>query len=206
MRRAIQQLYSRHVQNVLPIKGIHELQVVRLVRQIMNDEVFHHTNFAFRDSIQSLRDVLRIGAPNVRTALGSRQMSYSGPMHFNMLPFEIRRISDTSKFIRSVKQYLASPLSIERLFSSWFIFCSTLLSFCRLALLFTYFHPSCMLFHMWYKWCCWGVSELASGSTCHTCSFRSFCVLEWIRPNQRGLLLWQYACIFCVWCCQELLS
>lgn len=38
-------LYARLVRNVLPIRGIHELQTVRLVRQVMNNEVFHHTDW-----------------------------------------------------------------------------------------------------------------------------------------------------------------
>lgn len=111
-------LYSDYVRNVLPIRGICELQIVRLVRQIMNGEVFHHTSFSVRDSIQSLRDALRVGSPSVRTVLGARQISYAGPGHFNQLPIEMRRITNTSKFIRNVKAYLSLPTSLERLLNN----------------------------------------------------------------------------------------
>lgn len=111
-------LYCHFVKNVLPIKGIHEYQMVRMVRQILNEEVFFHTQFSFRNSVQSLRDVLRVGAPNVRTALGSRQMAYSGPQYFNRLPYEIRSISRTPSFECAVKKHLSEQSSVERLFSS----------------------------------------------------------------------------------------
>lgn len=62
-------LYSYCVKNVLPTRGTHELQITRLVRQVMNEEVFHHTIFAFREVVQSLRDI-QIGSPNVLTPFG----------------------------------------------------------------------------------------------------------------------------------------
>lgn len=62
-------LYIHCVKNVLPISGIYVLQIVRLVRQVMNEEIFHQTIFAFREGVQSLRGILRIGAPNVHTDL-----------------------------------------------------------------------------------------------------------------------------------------
>lgn len=112
------ELYSLHAKNVLPVRGIHELQIVKLVRQIMNDEIYHQTSFAMRSNAHSLRDTLRIGAPAVRTNLGSRQFSYAGPYTFNRLPSEIRGESQTLRFTNYVKKHLLSPAEIERLLNS----------------------------------------------------------------------------------------
>lgn len=111
-------LFSHYVRNVLPIRGISEMQIVKLVRQMLNNEIFHHTVFSVRHSIQNLRDSLRIGAPSVRTSLGGRQISYAGPACFNQLPIDLRRISNTSKFIRSVRRHFSSQSSIQRFLSS----------------------------------------------------------------------------------------
>lgn len=105
--------------------SIHKMQVLRLMRQIMNVKVLHHTDFAYRDGTSSLRDQLRISSPSVRTSLGSRQMSFC----FNALPSEVRKISETTKFIQSVRQYLGLSSSIERLISSQLLVLFLLLHF-----------------------------------------------------------------------------
>lgn len=111
-------LYTRHAMGVLPIRGLSELQIVRLIRKVMNNEIYHHTTFFMRSSIYSLRDTLRIGSRGVRTVLGGRQLSYTGPALFNALPVEVRKVSNTSRFVRSAKIHLYLPSSIERLLNA----------------------------------------------------------------------------------------
>lgn len=72
----------------MPIKGVHELEVLRFVWQVMNDEFFYHIPFKLREYSQTLRDRLQIGSPKVRTSFGSRQISYSGSQYLNRLLFD----------------------------------------------------------------------------------------------------------------------
>lgn len=111
------ELYGRLVK-VLPVRAISDLQTVKLVRQILNDEIHHCISLSIRPSIQNLRDTLRIGAPRVRTSLGGRQMSSLGPRLFNRLPIEIRKTNKTREFIHKVKKFFQTPSQIQEILNT----------------------------------------------------------------------------------------
>lgn len=44
-------VYSECAKGILPVRGISELQIVRLIRQLMNGEIFHQTKFSLRYAV-----------------------------------------------------------------------------------------------------------------------------------------------------------
>jgi hypothetical protein len=110
------QLFQTHAQTILPIKGLHELLVLKHVKQIMNHEVLHLQPLPFNTGIGNLRDNLKLNKKKVCTDLGKRQMSYIGPHYFNQLPFDIRQIHDTLRFCKEVKKHLLQHDNLQRFF------------------------------------------------------------------------------------------
>lgn len=109
------ELFSEHARGILPVKGLHELQVLKYTRQCLNSELHHYEPLLFDPSISNLRDNLRLLSRNVSTLAGRRHFSFLGPQYFNRLPIDIRRIESTSSFIKSVKAHMLRSENLTRL-------------------------------------------------------------------------------------------
>jgi len=59
-----------------------------------------------RSGLRSLSETDSYTTPRLRTKLGERAFSFSGPASWNSLPAELRTISDTSVFKNKLKTYL----------------------------------------------------------------------------------------------------
>ena len=70
-------MYLNLEENILPIKALHELSILKYVKQVMNREVHHVINFEFvgigRQSDRVLRSTsCQLFQPNIRTEIGRR--------------------------------------------------------------------------------------------------------------------------------------
>lgn len=109
------ELFSEHARGILPVRGLHELQVLKYARQCLNSEIHHYEPLQFDQGIRSLRDNHRLLYRNVSTLAGRRHLSYLGPCYFNRLPMNIRRIERTHSFVQAVKTHMCSLESLTRL-------------------------------------------------------------------------------------------
>lgn len=112
------ELYSLHARNVLPIRGLHEYEVLKFVKQALNDEILHDTYFDFKCPPMALRDNLLLDRPRSITNLGCKRISSIGPFYFNKLPRELRAVERTSEFLSEVKNFLLREQTIMRLLST----------------------------------------------------------------------------------------
>lgn len=107
------ELYLLHVRNVLPIRGLCELNVVKHVKKCLESEVHNNFNFAFREQVMNFRDNYRLFVVFSRTQMGGNQIESMGADIFNRLPIEIRQIESTSVFVSRVKQHFLGRESLE---------------------------------------------------------------------------------------------
>lgn len=109
-------LYHLYAKTILPIRGIQEIQTLRFLRQVLNEEVLHQIEFQWRENLNSLRDTVLLSRPPVRTQTGSRQISFLGPSMFNRLPSYIRAQTNTNRFVKDVKNSLLTRDGLNTLF------------------------------------------------------------------------------------------
>jgi hypothetical protein len=76
------ELFNDHVKTVLPVRALHYFQILKFVRQCLNNEILHNIQFEFDTNITNLRDNLRLMVPRVKTNFGRKRMVFLGPTKF----------------------------------------------------------------------------------------------------------------------------
>lgn len=109
---------SENAKNILPIKGLFLMSVLKFVKQVFNSEIHHTIGFEPRENIYNLRNVSStIRFKTARTDLGQRQILFYGPRVYNMLTENTRAIRSTYHFLKATKLEISSMSWIEKYLS-----------------------------------------------------------------------------------------
>lgn len=106
-------VYLLHAKTILPIKALHDFQVLKYLRQTLSDEIFGNLPFEFRRSVIHLRDDFKLARPLCNTEQGKLRLEYCAPSLYNDLPYDIRTTSSTGTFCNMVKKHYLSPETIS---------------------------------------------------------------------------------------------
>lgn len=108
-------LFVDYVKDVLPVRGIKELSILKYTKEVLNDETYGNTSFEFRRTLGNRRDPYKLHKPKVLSLHGTKQAKSVGPSVHNHLPLSVRSINDTKKFMLSAKRFLLSQDEVSRL-------------------------------------------------------------------------------------------
>lgn len=101
-------VYQNHSKGILPIKGLHQLYVLKHVKQTMNNESYGTIGYRFKSGVTRLRDDFKLEKKTPRTDFGKQHIEYKASTFFNALPLSVRTLSSTRVFMKTLKNLLIS--------------------------------------------------------------------------------------------------
>lgn len=105
-------LYSDRSHNILPIRGLLELQICTLIHDIkFNNNKHHNLNLPVSNSTRSTRQANHLMRIRAHTTLGQNRISVKGPQVFNSLPNNLQCNQNKISFKAKLKLYLKSKVT-----------------------------------------------------------------------------------------------
>ena len=108
------ELYSDHVNDILPVKALQIFSACKFVYQCLYGMVHHTIDFRLRGGIGNTRDCFKLDRSRCATEWGQRRIGYYGPTMFNLLPSELRTIRSAPMFFRALKHFLHRRENLEQ--------------------------------------------------------------------------------------------
>lgn len=109
------ELFTVHAPNVLPVKGLHLLNVCKFVKQAMNNEIYYTLNFLRNETSLSVRNPRIFCLQQVNTNYGQKRILNYGPALYHSLPIELRSQRRTPTFLKKAKLHFKSPPVLDSL-------------------------------------------------------------------------------------------
>lgn len=110
-------LFKRHAVNILPVRGLYKMQlikfVIKSVRGISNSSIQLRQNF--QNTHRFTRQGQNLSLTRCRLELSKQRVCFAGPNEYNKLPENLKNILIFSTFKRELKKLLLN--SIETLLS-----------------------------------------------------------------------------------------
>lgn len=108
-------LFSEHVKDVLPVKGMQILVICKFVKQSLQGSIHRNVLFPQQSGIENNRDSYKLSRVRAFTGWGLQRISFQGPTFFNSLPPQIRQIQGIPRFVHELKSYLLHPQNLVSL-------------------------------------------------------------------------------------------
>lgn len=105
------QLYSDNSHNILPIQSLCNLQTVIFVHDTLHSNNFHHNiHMASHSHVYHTRRANNLRLSRALTTFGQKRISIIGPKLYNLLPQELKQISNRDVFKLKAKQHFKMNL------------------------------------------------------------------------------------------------
>ena len=108
-------LFSEHVEDILPIKGMQVLATCKFVKQSIQGSIHCNLLFPRQPGIENSRDPYKLIRCRALTGWGLQRIAFQGPTFYNNLPLEIRATSSLCMFLRKLKSFLLQPVNLAHL-------------------------------------------------------------------------------------------
>lgn len=100
------QIYHEFVSPILPLPGLHAMNVVKYVFKTVNS--LQESNITFELATTSARRAGVLAKPHARTRFGQRRISFLGPTLFNSLPDAAKFCVSLDGFVRLIRGHFSS--------------------------------------------------------------------------------------------------
>ena len=127
---ATKELYANRSHNILPVDCLCDLQTLLFVHDILHNRNTHHNlELSTASHLRVTRQCSNLKRVRASTNLGKKRCTFIGPTKYNLLPSEIKLITNRNHFKTRLKQYL-KPIAVW--FTWLFSLCSAInLNKCR---------------------------------------------------------------------------
>ena len=100
-------LYTNLNHRIIPVLGLRDSQTIIFVHNTLHKQNFHHSiTFTARINRHNTRNASELLRSRASTNLGSTRIMCYGPLKYNLLPYELKLITNTILFKIKLKQHL----------------------------------------------------------------------------------------------------